>query len=78
MKYIIWSLITITLVLVVTFIQAPLKFIWHLIWHFEIISFQHATSVKCAEKRVYLYDCSPKQFFLEILFYKYDRNLENE
>lgn len=71
MKYILWPFAAISIVVITTFIQAPLKFVWHLIWHFEIISFQHATSDKFAGKRVYLYDCSPKQFFLEILIYGY-------
>ena len=55
------------MVLYITFILAPLKFLWHLIWHFEIISFQHATSIKDENgNRIYLYDCNFKRFMKEL------------
>lgn len=72
MKYILYPILTISMVLFVTFIVAPLKFLWHLIWHFEIISFQHATSlVDYDGERKYLYDCSVKEFIKELFIYKY-------
>ena len=43
MKYILYPILTITIVLTGLCIVAPLKFIWHLVWHFEIISFRQAT-----------------------------------
>jgi hypothetical protein len=73
MKYLIWPFVAITLVVIVTLIQAPLKFMWHLAWHLEIITFQHATSVRVDGKRGYLYDCAPKQFLLELLVYNYSK-----
>lgn len=77
MKYILWPFIAITLIIFITFVMAPLKFLWHLLWHFEVISFQHATSVEdCDGKRVYLYDCGIKQFLLEALIYRYKDKVE--
>ena len=43
MKYILYPIATIICLLIVLFVFAPLKFIWHLVWHFEIISFRQAT-----------------------------------
>lgn len=72
MKYILWSFISITLIIFIIFVMAPLRFLWHLLWHFEVISFQHATSIKDHDgKRVYLYDFGIKQFLLEVLIYGY-------
>ena len=72
MKYILYPIITISMVLCVTFIVAPLRFLWHLIWDFEIISFQHATSLVALNgERKYLYDCSVREFIKEMFIYKY-------
>lgn len=78
MKYLIWPIVAIVIVLFVTLVLAPLKFLWHLLWHAEIISFQHATSERFDSKRLYLYDKSPKEFFLEILIYRYGKEEEEE
>ena len=72
MKYILYPILAISVVLFVTFIIAPLKFLWHLIWNFEIISFQHATSsVDYDGKRKYLYNCGVKEFIKGLFIYKY-------
>lgn len=74
MKYILYPILAILVVLFVTFIIAPLRFLWHLIWNFEIISFQHATSlVNWAGETKYLYDCSIKEFIKELFIYNYKK-----
>lgn len=79
MKYILWPFISITLIIFITFVMAPLRFLWHLLWHFEVISFQHATSEKDYDgERVYLYDCGIKQFLLEVLIYGYKAKKDRE
>ena len=54
MKYILYPIGMILSLSYILFFVAPIKFLWHLIWHFEIISFQHAASLKDAlGKRYY-------------------------
>ena len=48
------------------FIYLPIRFVWRLIWHFEILSFREVFTVEDA----YLFDCSFKQFIKEILIYE--------
>ena len=43
MKYILYSILTITIVLTGLCIIAPIKFLWNLIWSFKLISFRQAT-----------------------------------
>lgn len=73
MKYILYPIYAIYTFLVITFIYAPIKFLWHLIWHFEIISFQHATSQKDSDGvRHYLYDYdSISECIKDIFIYNY-------
>ena len=71
MKYILRPILAISIVIFVTFIIAPIKFIWHLIWDFEIISFQHATPCTDWEgDRIPLYDRPFKEFMKEIFIYQ--------
>lgn len=43
MKYILYPILTITIVLIGLCIVAPIKFLWNLIWSFKLISFRQAT-----------------------------------
>lgn len=43
MKYILYPILTITIVLTGLCIVAPIKFLWNLIWSFKLISFRQAT-----------------------------------
>ena len=43
MKYILYPILTITIVLSGLCIVAPIKFLWNLIWSFKLISFRQAT-----------------------------------
>lgn len=78
MKYILMPvLLMIFVAIAIAFV--PLRTLWHLVWHFELISFQRATSFISDEtsERVYLFDCSTKQFFYE-LFFPYKKRNEDE
>ena len=43
MKYILYPILTITIVFIGLCIVAPIKFLWNLIWNFKLISFRQAT-----------------------------------
>ena len=43
MKYILYPILTIIIVLTGLCIVAPIKFLWNLIWSFKLISFRQAT-----------------------------------
>lgn len=75
MKYILYPIATIICLLIVLFVFAPLKFIWHLVWHFEIISFRHATSFKDEDgNRISIFPSySFKEIIKEIFIYNYEK-----
>lgn len=53
---------------------APFRFIWRLIWHLELKSFQYCTSYmnEDTEEREYLFDSNLKEFLKQL----FDSKLE--
>lgn len=70
MKYIIWGMIIMCMIMLIAFIVAPLRFIWHLVWHAELISFHHATSCKVDGERYYFFHCKPRDYFRDVFIYR--------
>lgn len=73
MKYLLIPLLKIMVVTMIL-LFVPVKFLWRLIWHLEIKSFQYCTSYMNDEtgKREYLFDRPLKQFLKEL----FDSKLE--
>lgn len=79
MKYILTPLLLLVLVVFLTFVVAPVKFLHHLVWNFKVISFKEAASdTNFQGEKFYLYDCSFKQFVQEILFPYRSRNKKGD